>query len=189
MAYYTTDGPSEGGKAWDSVIFLNIYKKESPSLYRFLAMCLKPTCHLSFFRWRKSSGLLIWVGYFVECSGKNDSRKYLFSVPPAEIKVGLDSNTEIWASSEFLNLWGIWVGNDLCEFSPRRLRTVVSLGMGFSETRAETQQRTADEKIPNAFAESFLFLQKLFTLTFNKRAWRSLPTGEKSKSSLGTKSN
>lgn len=78
---------------------------------------------------------------------------------------------------EFLNLWGIWVGNDLCEFSPRRLRTVVSPGMGFSETRVETQQRTADEKIPNAFAESFLFLQKLSTLTFSKRTWRSLPSG------------
>ena len=188
MAYYTTDGPSEGSKAWDSVIFLNIYKKESPSLYRSLAMCLKPTSHLSFFRWRKSSGLLIWVGYFVECSGKKDSRKYLFSVTPAEVKVGLDSNTQIW-TSEFLNLWGFWVGNDLSEFSPRRLRTVVSLGMGFSKTRAKTQQRTAAEKIPNAFAESFLFLPKLSTLTFNKRAWRSLPTAWKSKSSLETKSN
>ena len=172
MGYSSTDGPSGGSKAWDSVIFLNTYEKEPPFLYRSVAMCLKPASHLPFSRWRKSSGLLIWVGYFVECSGKNDSRKYLFSVTPAEIKVGLDSDTQIWTSwvSESLGYlsreWFVWV-------FPREAEKSGLPGDGFFWD----QGRDPDEKIPNAFAESFLFLQKLSTLTFSKRTWRSLPSG------------
>ena len=150
MSYSSTDGPSEGSKAWDSVIFLNTYEKEPPFLYRSVAICLKPASHLSFSRWRKSSGL--WFGWVTlwnvlerMIQGNTYSQWLLQRLRWALI---LTHRSE---HPEFLNLWGIWVGNDLCDFSPRRLRTVVSLGMGFSETRVATLMKRFQMHLQKAF--------------------------------------
>lgn len=96
--------------------------------------------------------------------------KYLFPVSPTEVKVDLDSNIQVCASSEFLHLLGTWVESYLCEFSQRKLRTLVSLTPG-DELIWDQDRDTVREQLVKRFQ---MHLQKVSFSYRNSPFWLSI---------------